>query len=95
MSAASFTPKGPYSLASSIRFLECFTPASCSHATDGVLRLAFPADDGRGVIGCTVSQKEAADSSPATTARPSTSPDSNCTSSPPRKRCAASTTSTA
>ncbi|MFJ9033715.1 hypothetical protein ACIRQP_35510 [Streptomyces sp. NPDC102274] len=66
MSAASFIPKGPFSLASSIRFLEGFTPASYDHATDGVLRVAFPADDGRSVIGCMVSRKEAADTPPAT-----------------------------
>jgi DNA-3-methyladenine glycosylase II len=63
--AASFTPEGPFSLASSIRFLEGFTPARYNHATDGVLRLAFPADDGHSVIGCAVRQKEAADT-PAT-----------------------------
>ncbi|WP_307865557.1 DNA-3-methyladenine glycosylase family protein [Streptomyces montanisoli] len=57
---ASFTPKGPFSLASSIRFLEGFTPASHGHAAGDVLRMAFPADDGRGVIGCTVSQAETA-----------------------------------
>ncbi|MFB7629489.1 DNA-3-methyladenine glycosylase family protein [Streptomyces sp. NPDC056149] len=60
MPALSFTPKGPFSLAASTRFLEGFTPASYDHAPDGVLRMAFPADDGRSVIGCALRQKEAA-----------------------------------
>ncbi|MFJ1869268.1 DNA-3-methyladenine glycosylase family protein [Streptomyces sp. NPDC088097] len=60
MTAASFTPEGPFSLASSIRFLEGFTPASYDQAADGVLRMAFPTDDGAGVIGCAVRQEEAA-----------------------------------
>lgn len=58
MTAASFTPEGPFSLAASARFLEGFTPASYDHAPDGVLRLAFPADDGRAVIGCALRQRE-------------------------------------
>ncbi|GAA1365725.1 DNA-3-methyladenine glycosylase family protein [Streptomyces beijiangensis] len=60
MPAVSLTPKGPFSLAASTRFLECFTPASYDHAPDGVLRLAFPTDDGRSVIGCALRQKESA-----------------------------------
>ncbi|GAB2804664.1 DNA-3-methyladenine glycosylase family protein [Streptomyces daliensis] len=60
MTAASFTPAGPFSLASSIRFLEGFTPASYDGAADGVLRLAFPSDDAVSVIGCAVRQEEAA-----------------------------------
>jgi DNA-3-methyladenine glycosylase II len=58
--AASFTPKGPFSLAASTRFLGGFTPASYDHAPDGVLRLAFPTDDGQSVIGCALRQKAAA-----------------------------------
>ncbi|MGW5390784.1 DNA-3-methyladenine glycosylase family protein [Streptomyces koyangensis] len=65
MTAASFTPKGPFSLAASIRFLEGFTPASYEQAADGVLRMAFPADDGVHVIGCAVRQKETAGPTPA------------------------------
>ncbi|MEU6173190.1 DNA-3-methyladenine glycosylase 2 family protein [Streptantibioticus parmotrematis] len=61
MPSASFTPEGPFRLASSIRFLEGFTPASYEQVADGVLRLAFPADDGHSVIGCAISQKEAGD----------------------------------
>lgn len=59
MTTASFTPRGPFSLASSIRFLEGFTPASYDHAADGLLRLAFPTDDHHGVVGCALRQKEA------------------------------------
>jgi DNA-3-methyladenine glycosylase II len=66
VTAVSFTPRGPFSLAASTAFLEGFTPASYDDAPDGVLRLAFPADDGRTVIGCAVRQKETAghDSAP-------------------------------
>lgn len=65
MTSVSITPKGPFSLAASRRFLEDFTPASYDHAADGVLRLAFPADDGVHVIGCAVRQKETAGPTPA------------------------------
>ncbi|MFF8563750.1 DNA-3-methyladenine glycosylase family protein [Streptomyces albidoflavus] len=65
MTSASFTPKGPFALAASIRFLEGFTPASYDQAADGVLRMAFPADDGVHVIGCAVRQKETAGPTPA------------------------------
>ncbi|MEV0097259.1 DNA-3-methyladenine glycosylase 2 family protein [Streptomyces sp. NPDC050738] len=66
MTAASFTPKGPFSLASSIQFLEGFTPASYDQAADGVLRMAFPTDDGAGVIGCAVRQGRGAGGRPGT-----------------------------
>lgn len=66
MTAASFTPAGPFSLTSSMRFLEGFTAASYDHAADGELRLALPADDAVSVIGCAVRQKEAADGKPGT-----------------------------
>lgn len=65
MTAASFTPAGPFSLTSSMRFLEGFTAASYDHAADAELRLAFPADDAVSVIGCAVRQ-EAADGKPGT-----------------------------
>ncbi|CAM2811887.1 DNA-3-methyladenine glycosylase family protein [Streptomyces albus] len=65
MTAVSFTPKGPFSLAASIRFLEGFTPASYDQAPDTVLRLAFPTDDGQAVIGCALRQKGVADGSAA------------------------------
>jgi DNA-3-methyladenine glycosylase II len=54
-----FTPPGPFSLAASISFLDDFTPAAYGDAGDGVLRLAFPADDGRSVIGVAVRQDAA------------------------------------
>ncbi|GAA3386098.1 DNA-3-methyladenine glycosylase family protein [Cryptosporangium minutisporangium] len=38
------TPRGPFSLAASIRFLEGFGPARYRAAGDGVLRLAFPVE---------------------------------------------------
>lgn len=56
MPAADLVPRGPFSLSSSIRFLEGFTPASYGGSGDGTLRLAFPADDGSSVIGCAVRQ---------------------------------------
>lgn len=60
MTAVSFTPKGPFSLAAATRYLEGFTPASYDHAPDRVLRLAFPTDDGRSVIGCALREQDAA-----------------------------------
>lgn len=64
MSTALFRPSGPFSLASSARFLEGFTPASYAPASDGLLRLAFAADDGESVIGCAVRQGGAAGDRP-------------------------------
>lgn len=67
MPAVSLTPTGPFSLVSSICFLEEFTPGSYdqAYAADAVLRLAFPADDAVSVVGCAVRQKKAAtDGSP-------------------------------
>lgn len=53
---STLTPRGPFSLAASVRFLEGFTPASYADAGDGVLRLAFPADDGYPAVGAAVRQ---------------------------------------
>ncbi|GGO93468.1 hypothetical protein [Wenjunlia tyrosinilytica] len=50
MKAVVLTPRGPFSLAASLRFLEGFTPTPYRGGRDGVLRLAFPSDDGH----CTV-----------------------------------------
>jgi DNA-3-methyladenine glycosylase II len=50
----SLTSPGPFSLAASIRFLDGFTPAAYRDAADGLLRMAFPADDGGSVIGVAV-----------------------------------------
>lgn len=61
MPAVTLTPAGPFSLASGIRFLEGFRPASHPHAADGILRLAFPADDGDSVVAAAVRQEVRAD----------------------------------
>ncbi|MGY5128037.1 hypothetical protein [Streptomyces nigrescens] len=61
MPAVTLTPAGPFSLASGIRFLESFSPASYHHAADGILRLAFPADDGASVVAAAVRQEARAD----------------------------------
>ncbi|GFE20625.1 DNA-3-methyladenine glycosylase family protein [Streptomyces nigrescens] len=61
MPAVTLTPAGPFSLASGIRFLEGFGPASYDHAADGILRLAFPADDGASVVAAAVRQEVRAD----------------------------------
>src|ERR1043166_8013338 len=49
-------PRGPFSLAASIRFLEGFTPASHSSAPDEMLELAFPAEGSWRTVGVRVSQ---------------------------------------
>lgn len=57
MSAIVITPRGLFSLAASMRFLEGFTPAGYRDASDGrVLRLAFPADDGHSTVSAEVRQ---------------------------------------
>ena len=56
METFTLVPRGPYSLAASIRFLEGFTPASYSNAPDGVLELAFPAEGSWRTVGVRVSQ---------------------------------------
>ncbi|WP_405842956.1 DNA-3-methyladenine glycosylase 2 family protein [Streptomyces platensis] len=66
MAAVSLTPAGPFSLAAGIRFLKGFTPASYHHAGDGILRLAFPADDTTSVVAATVRQVVGADGATGT-----------------------------
>lgn len=61
MPAVTLTPAGPFSLASGIRFLEGFGPANHHPAADGILRLAFPADDGTSVVAAAVRQEVRAD----------------------------------
>ncbi|MFE7543321.1 DNA glycosylase family protein [Streptomyces platensis] len=61
MPAVTLSPAGPFSLASGIRFLEGFSPASYHHAADGILRLAFPTDDNTSVVAATVRQEVRAD----------------------------------
>ncbi|WP_200215797.1 DNA-3-methyladenine glycosylase family protein [Micromonospora coerulea] len=50
------TPRGPFSLAASIRFLEGFAPARYVGAGDPVLRLAFPLDGRWTPVGLRVRQ---------------------------------------
>ncbi|MEU4202162.1 DNA-3-methyladenine glycosylase 2 family protein [Streptomyces sp. NPDC026294] len=64
MPTVSLIPTGPFSLASSVRFLMSFTPASYNHAPDGILRLAFPADDATSVLAATVRRERGADGVP-------------------------------
>jgi DNA-3-methyladenine glycosylase II len=57
MATVTITPRGPFSLAASARFLEGFAPARYhGHALDGAVRLAFPADDGHSTVGAAVHQ---------------------------------------
>ncbi|MFI5682946.1 DNA-3-methyladenine glycosylase 2 [Streptomyces sp. NPDC051636] len=58
MKAVVLTPRGPFSLAASLRFLEGFTPARYEGGHDGVLRLAFPSDDGRFTVASAVQQEQ-------------------------------------
>jgi hypothetical protein len=44
METFTLVPRGPFSLAASIAFLEGFTPASYSDVPDGTLELAFPVE---------------------------------------------------
>ncbi|MGP8304150.1 hypothetical protein ACTPOK_40855 [Streptomyces inhibens] len=64
MTAIVITPRGPFSLAASMRFLEGFTPAGYRDGSDGrVLRLAFPADDGHSTVSAQMSQAEGSEGS--------------------------------
>jgi DNA-3-methyladenine glycosylase II len=56
METFTLVPRGPFSLAASIRFLEGFTPAWYSNAPDRVLELAFPAEGSWRTVGVRVSQ---------------------------------------
>jgi DNA-3-methyladenine glycosylase II len=49
-------PRGPFSLAASIKFLEGFTPAWYSGAVDGVLEFAFPVEGSWRTAGVRVRQ---------------------------------------
>jgi len=50
-------PRGAFSLAASIKFLEGFTPASYAGPADGVLELAFPAEGSWQTVGVRVRQE--------------------------------------
>ena len=56
METFTLVPRGPFSLASSIRFLEGFTPASYASAGAAVLELAFPMEGSWETVGVRVRQ---------------------------------------
>jgi DNA-3-methyladenine glycosylase II len=56
METFTLVPRGPFSLAASIGFLEGFTPASYSDAGDSVLELAFPVEGSWRTAGVRVRQ---------------------------------------
>ena len=56
METFTLVPRGPFSLASSVRFLEGFTPAAYTSAADAVLELAFPAEGSWETVGLRVRQ---------------------------------------
>jgi DNA-3-methyladenine glycosylase II len=56
MERFTMVPRGPFSLASSIRFLEGFTPSAYAPAGDAVLELAFPAEGSWETVGVRVRQ---------------------------------------
>src|SRR2546430_7451134 len=56
METFTLVPRGPFSLAASIRFLEGFTPASYSSEPDRMLELAFPAEGSWRTVVVRVSQ---------------------------------------
>jgi DNA-3-methyladenine glycosylase II len=56
METFTMTPRGPFSLASSIRFLEGFTPAAYSGPQDVALELAFPVEGSWETVGVRVRQ---------------------------------------
>jgi DNA-3-methyladenine glycosylase II len=56
METFTLVPRGPFSLATSIKFLDGFTPASYCGAADGVLELAFPVEGSWRTAGVRVRQ---------------------------------------
>jgi DNA-3-methyladenine glycosylase II len=56
METFTLVPRGPFSLAASIKFLEGFTPAWYSEAADAVLELAFPVEGSWRTAGVRVRQ---------------------------------------
>ena len=59
METFTLVPRGPFSLAASIKFLEGFTPASYRGPADGVLELAFPVEGSWETVGVRVHQETA------------------------------------
>jgi DNA-3-methyladenine glycosylase II len=59
METFGLAPRGPFSLAASIRFLEGFTPATYTGSADAVLELAFPVEGSWRTAGVRVRQDPA------------------------------------
>ncbi len=57
METFTLVPRGPFSLAASIRFLEGFTPAAYAGSADDVLELAFPVEGSWQTVGVRVRQE--------------------------------------
>jgi DNA-3-methyladenine glycosylase II len=58
METISFAPRGPFSLAASIRFLEGFTPAAYAAPAEVALELAFPVEGSWETVGVRVRQDD-------------------------------------
>jgi DNA-3-methyladenine glycosylase II len=56
MESFTILPRGPFSLAASIRFLEGFTPAAYTGSTDTTFELAFPVEGSWQTVGVRVRQ---------------------------------------
>ncbi|GGW65462.1 DNA-3-methyladenine glycosylase 2 [Streptomyces xantholiticus] len=69
MSGVVFTPRGPFSLAAGLGFLEGFAPAPYQSGQDRTLRLAFPSDDGCFTVTAAVQQDETTVATQAGTVR--------------------------
>src|SRR6476660_3513419 len=67
METFTIVPRGPFSLAASIRFLEGFTPARYSPGPADVLELAFPVEGSGRTVGVRVRQDAADGAGPAET----------------------------
>src|SRR5580693_554286 len=59
METFTLVPRGPFSLAASIKFLDGFTPASYRESADDVLELAFPVEGSWQTVGIRVRQDSA------------------------------------
>src|ERR1700693_6249749 len=58
METFTLVPRGPFALASSIRFLEGFTPAAYAAPRDAALELAFPVEGSWETVGARVRQED-------------------------------------
>jgi hypothetical protein len=59
MKTFTLVPRGAFSLAASIKFLEGFTPAAYTGSADAVLELAFPVEGSWQTVGVRVRQDSA------------------------------------